>query len=80
MAKNVNHLQNVRSSVIENGKPKLPTANVLLEGEIAVNYADGYETLSIKSSSGNIVTFSSDVYYTQLKLGSAFTRRLPLLH
>ena len=73
MAKNVNHLQNVRSSVIENGKPKLPTANVLLEGEIAVNYADGYETLSIKSSSGNIVTFSSDDYYTQLKLGSAFT-------
>lgn len=73
MTKNVNHIQHLKSSVVENGKPKLPTANVLVEGEIAVNYADGYEALSIKSSSGNITTFSSDDYYTEQKLGSGFT-------
>ena len=73
MSKNISHLQHVKSSVVESGKPKLPTAGILAEGEIAVNYADGYETLSIKSSSGNIKTFSSDEYYTEQKLGSRFT-------
>ena len=73
MSKNVNHIQHVKSSVVENGLPKLPSAEILAEGEIAVNYADGVETLSIKSSSGNIATFSSDKYYTEKKLGSGFT-------
>jgi hypothetical protein len=70
MAKNVEHLQHVKSNVVvtNNGvsSPKLPAPSVLVEGEIAVNYADGYETLSIKSSSGNIVTFSCDnKFYTK---------------
>ena len=73
MAKNINHIQHVKSSVVENGKPKLPASSVLVEGEIAVNFADGYETLSIKTTSGNIATFSSDEYYTEQKLGSGFT-------
>ena len=73
MSKNVSHIQHVKSSVVENGQPKLPTASVIVEGEIAVNYADGFETLSIKTSSGNIATFSSDNYYTEKKLGSGFT-------
>jgi hypothetical protein len=73
MSKNVRHIQHVKSSVVENGQPKLPTASVIVEGEIAVNYADGFETLSIKTSSGNIATFSSDNYYTEKKLGSGFT-------
>ena len=60
MAKNVNHIQHVKSNVLVNGEPKLPQPSALVEGEIAVNYADGYETLSIKTSSGNIATFSSD--------------------
>ena len=73
MAKNINHLQHVKSSVVEEGLPKLPQASVLVEGEIAVNYAKDYETLSIKNSSGEVVTFSSDYYYTEKKLGSGFT-------
>ena len=73
MAKNVKHIQHVKSSVVENGRPKLPSASTIVEGEIAVNYADGYETISLKTSSGNIVTFSSDNYYTLQKLGSGFT-------
>ena len=82
MAKNVDHIQHVKSSVVieENGvfSPKLPNPSVLADGEIAVNYAEGYETLSIKNSTGDIVTFSSDnKFYTKdfidEKLGSGFT-------
>lgn len=39
--------------------PKLPTAGTLRKGEIAVNYKDGYETLSIENDSGEIVPFAS---------------------
>ena len=77
MAKNVDHIQHVKSSVVleENGvfSPKLPNPSVLADGEIAVNYAKGYETLSIKNSNSGITTFSSDDYYTEKKLGSGFT-------
>ena len=73
MSKNVNHIQHIKSNVVENGKPKLPLASALVEGELAVNYAEGYETISLKNSSGDIVTFSSDEYYTSEKLGSGFT-------
>lgn len=77
MAKNVDHIQHVKSSIVieENGvfSPKLPNLSVLADGEIAVNYAEGYETLSIKNSNSGITTFSSDDYYTEKKLGSGFT-------
>ena len=73
MSKNVNHIQHIKSSVVENGKPKLPSAASLVEGEIAINYAEGYETISLKNESGDVVTFSCDNYYTDQHLGSAFT-------
>lgn len=73
MSKNVEHLQHIKSNVVIEGKPKLPTAEVLVEGELAVNYAEGYETISLKNSSSGITTFSSDDYYTKKKLGSGFT-------
>ena len=38
--------------------PRLPSSGDLLYGEIAVNYRAGYETLSIKNSSNNIVGFT----------------------
>ena len=61
MAKNIKrHVSHIKSSIIENGGPKLPEPNDLVEGEIAINYASGYETLSVKNSSGNIATFTSD--------------------
>ena len=60
----IGSLQHKRSSVVndENGikTPKLPTKEQLEFGEIAINYAKDYETLSIKNSSGDVVTFSSD--------------------
>ena len=74
MAKNTEHVQHVKSNVVlETGKPKLPLAGNLVEGEIAINYAKDVETISIKNSNGDIVTFSSDNYYSEQKLGSGFT-------
>ena len=51
------HIEHIKSKVVENSNPKLPTASQIHEGEIAVNFAKGYETLSIKNSSGDVVTF-----------------------
>jgi len=72
MTKNVNHVSHKKSKVKNNGKPQLPLASALTEGEIAINYAENVETLSIKNESGNVVTFSSDDYYSEQKLGSMF--------
>ena len=49
-----------RSSVVSNGNPKLPTAAQIEVGEIAINFAEGHETLSTKNSNNGIATFSSD--------------------
>ena len=58
---------NKRSSVItEDGKPKLPSSDVLDYGEIAINYADGVETLSIKNSANEIIEFKSKDYVDNL--------------
>lgn len=56
MAENRKQLLHVRSSV----EGKLPTAEQIEHGEIAINFFDGNEKLSIKSSTGNIRTFSTD--------------------
>ena len=53
--------------------PNLPSADKLVEGELAINYAEGLETISTKNESGTVVTFSSDDYYTTKKLGEYFT-------
>ena len=74
MTKNINFVSHKKSKLKTNdGKPQLPSASSLVEGEIAINYAEDVETLSIKNESGTVVTFSSDNYYTEQKLGSAFT-------
>lgn len=73
MTKTVNHVSHIKSKQKINGKPQLPLPSVLIEGEIAVNYAENVETLSIKNESGSVITFSSDNYYTEQKLGSGFT-------
>ena len=53
-----NIVKNIRSAAVIDGKPKLPTSGQLSEGEIAVNYAKGYETLSFKNNSNEIVSLS----------------------
>lgn len=49
-----------KSVVVENEVPKLPTSGDIAYGEIAINYAKGYETLSIRNNNDEIVPFSSD--------------------
>ena len=61
-----NKVLNKRSSVVVDGEPKLPTPQQLDYGEIAINFADGYETMSIKNDEDEIVKFSSDRYWQQI--------------
>ena len=52
------HLQHVKSStILDTGLPKLPVATDLLYGEIAVNYAAGAETLTLRNSSNQLTKF-----------------------
>ena len=54
------HLIHTNSNTITNeNTAKLPSASRLMYGELAVNYADGYETLAIKNDANEIVTFPS---------------------
>ena len=72
----INYISHKKSDQVINGLPKLPTTDQLKEGEIAINYANGYETLSIKNSDNEITTFSSTKQiekYVDTKLGSGFT-------
>lgn len=58
---NRQQLQHIRSNQLTSGgTPKLPTAEQIGFGEIAINFATDHETLSIKNYSGDIVTFSAD--------------------
>jgi hypothetical protein len=57
MAQSVKHK---RSALLVNGSPKLPTTSQLEVGEIAINFAEGHETLSTRNNNSGIATFSSD--------------------
>ena len=53
---------NKRSNVVlGDGKPKIPTAEQLDYGEIAVNYYAGKEIISFKNSNNEIVAFGDEV-------------------
>ena len=52
------HLLHVRSNQLVNNEPKLPQPSDLKYGELAINYAKGNETISLKNSEDNIVTFN----------------------
>ena len=52
---NKTHLLHIRSSVVENGNPKLPQPEDISYGELAINYAKDNEVLSIKNSANEIV-------------------------
>ena len=53
MAENKLKIQHLRSKELVDGKPKLPTE--LDEGEIAINFANGHETIAIKNDRNQIV-------------------------
>jgi hypothetical protein len=61
-----NKFFNKRSAVVIDGLPKLPTPDSIEYGEIAINYADGVETISIKNSANEIVEFKSKEYFERI--------------
>lgn len=61
-----NKIIHKHSSVITDGIPKIPTSEQLEYGEIAVNYADGGETISLKNASNEIVEFKSKDYFENI--------------
>ena len=61
-----NKIIHKHSSVVTDEKPKLPSSSQLEYGELAVNYADGYETISLKNTNDNIVEFKSTKYVTDI--------------
>lgn len=60
MAKNFEHIIHKHSDVVTNGQPKLPTSSQIEYGELAINYAKGNETIAMKNSNNEIVTFGSN--------------------
>ena len=67
MAEN-RHLQHVRSKVVsvidDKEFPKLPSADNIRYGEIAINYHKGTETVSLRNDADEIVTFHDEVEIT----------------
>ena len=61
---NETHVQFLRSNQITESDgisaPLLPSSSEVYDGELAVTYKDGFETISFKNSNGEIVTISSD--------------------
>lgn len=57
-AKIFRHMKHLKSNVLISGRPKLPDPDKLGYGEIAVNYADGFETISLKNSNNQIKAFT----------------------
>lgn len=51
-----------KALLLQRGGPKQPTTDQIDYGEIAVNYADGYERLFIKNSSNEIIDFKNGEY------------------
>lgn len=51
-----------KSSVITANNPKLPQPSDLEYGELAVNYADSHETITLKNSNNEIVQIKSKEY------------------
>lgn len=62
-----------KSNVMVEGSPKLPAPASMEYGELAINYAAGGETLSIKNANDDIVTFPANAIKGITYNGSAVT-------
>jgi hypothetical protein len=65
-----NKILQKRSADLINGNPKLPSTADLEYGELAVNYAKGQETITLKNNEDEVVEFKSknyidSTYYTK---------------
>ena len=64
MANKIIHTRS--SAILADGAPKLPEADKLLYGELAINFAAGAETISIKNKNDEIVEFKSKEYFESI--------------
>jgi hypothetical protein len=55
----------LRSNAEDNNGPALPSVDSLAEGEIAINYHAGMETIAFKNDDSGLTVFKSDEYYIQ---------------
>ena len=53
-----------RSNEVVNGAGKLPQPSDLQYGELAINYANGHESLSFKNDGNEVVTLGMNVKQT----------------
>lgn len=69
-------IKNLRSNQLtESGSPKLPTAEQIEYGEIAINYATGKETISLKNSDNEVVGLNiRSIGNVEEKLNEEITR------
>ena len=58
-----NKILHLRSSVVVDNKPKLPSKEQLEYGELAINYAKDNETISFKNTSNELVEVKTKNYY-----------------
>lgn len=70
---------NKRSDQVQaSGIPTVPLASQMKYGELALNYASGAETMFIKNSNDNIVSFSNDnaiIGYVDNNLSNYYTKQ-----
>jgi hypothetical protein len=74
-----NKILQKRSADLINGKPKLPSSADLEYGELAVNYAKGQETITLKNNDDEVVEFKSknyidNTYYTKTEIDNMLYR------
>ena len=67
-----NKIIHKHSSVITDGKAKLPTADQLAYGELAINYAKDGETISFKNSKDEIVEIKSTKYVEDIIIANEY--------
>lgn len=58
------HLIHINSLDTSNGQAKQPPIDEVEYGELVVNYGTGHETIMLKNSDNEIVSFKSDSYYS----------------
>lgn len=53
-------VQHIRSDSVKDNEALAPSASQITYGEIAINYAKGFEKMFIKNNENEIITFSCD--------------------
>lgn len=68
-----NKIINLRSNKSDSNGPISPLESDIINGEIAINYSTGNETLYIKNDSGKIVAFKDEQYIKNLIYKTSIT-------